>query len=149
MISVGFERVSKRRPCQNCGKPTYVASRGRRYSSPCASPWAPRRLSHNGEILTHAGRGRAMLHLSSRAATINNLCWFTESAESTWRITKTSPYNARDLTKRLNGSSNSSPVSREASIRLMSHDARLARRSGATPPKILQEPVTHQSYKWI
>ena len=66
------------------------------------------------------------------------------------RITKTSPSDARTLAKKLNGSSNSSPVSWargiEASIRLIGYDARLGRDPSATPPKILQEAGNHQPY---
>ena len=49
MISVGFERVSKKRPCRICGKPTYVAFRGMKVlQSACASARRSRGLSRNG-----------------------------------------------------------------------------------------------------
>jgi hypothetical protein len=50
MISVGFQRVSKKRPCRICGKPTYCGfSKGRRYfhlhAHQCGLPWA---IAHGG-----------------------------------------------------------------------------------------------------
>ena len=49
MISVGFKRVSKKRPCRICGKPTYCGfSRDERTSICMRINAGSRRLSRNG-----------------------------------------------------------------------------------------------------
>jgi len=51
MISVGFKRVSQKRPCRICSKPTFVAFKRRWYfrlhAHQCVVSRAPRDLNRN------------------------------------------------------------------------------------------------------
>ena len=57
MISVGFKRVRKKRPCRICGKPSYCGFSEERTTSICMRISAgSRRLSRNGgNIHVHSG----------------------------------------------------------------------------------------------